>query len=135
MEKIACVYKEYWLYLLLPVFVIYPKPLICRYSNHVKQKYLSAILSDQITLKLWNLLTACDRSCLSHLPRQYTGLLSPTVKQQMQQQQYWDYSFYISSGWPKFAYVTNPVPPETRCVTYKLHSLGRSFFHFFLYFR
>ena len=34
------------------------------------------------------------------------------------------------SGWPKFAYVANPIPPETRCVTYKLHSQRRSCFHF-----
>ena len=33
--------------------------------------------------------------------------------------QCWDYSFYTSSGWPKFTYITKPVPPETRCVTYK----------------
>ena len=73
--------------------------------------------------KNWNLLTACDWSSLSYLPCQCTGSLSPTVKQQMQQkQQYLDYSFYTSSDWLKFAYVTNPVPPETRCMTYKLHS-------------
>ena len=84
---------------------------------------------------IWNLLTACDRSCLSHLPRQFTDSLSSTAKQQMQQkQQCWDYSFYTSFGWPKFAYVTKPVPPETRRVTYKLHSQGRSCFRFFLYF-
>ena len=36
---------------------------------------------------------------LSYLPHQYTGSISLTVKQQMQQQQYcWDYSFYTSSG-------------------------------------
>ena len=70
---------------------------------------------------------------LSYLPCQYTGSLNPTVKQQMQQQQQcWDYSFYTSSGWPKFAYVTNPVPPEIRSVTYKLHFQGHSCFRFFL---
>ena len=81
----------------------------------------------------WNLLTACDWSCLSHLPRQYTGSLSVNVKQQMQQQQQqcWDYLFYTSSGWLKFAYVTNPVPPEIRCITYKLHPQGCSCFCFF----
>ena len=67
---------------------------------------------------------------LSYLPRQYTGSHSPTMKQRLQQQ-CWDYSFYTSSGWPKFAYVTNPVPPETRHVTYKLHSQGCSCFRFF----
>ena len=30
------------------------------------------------------------------------------MKQQLQQQQCWDSSFYISSGWPKFTYVINP---------------------------
>ena len=80
----------------------------------------------------WNLLTAFDRSCLSHIPRQYTGLLSPTVKQQMQQpQQCCDCSFYTNSGWPIFAYVTNPVQLETRLVSYKLHPQGRSCFRFF----
>ena len=59
----------------------------------------------------WNRLSPCNRSCLSHLPFQYIGSLSPTVKQQMQQpQQCWDYSFYTSSGWPEFVYVTNPCP-------------------------
>ena len=78
---------------------------------------------------------ACKQSCLSHLPCQYTGLLSPPVKQQMQQQQQcWDYSFSTSSGWPKFTYVTNPVTPETRCMTYILYPQGRSCFCFFLYF-
>ena len=64
----------------------------------------------------WILLTAYNQSCLSHLPRQYTGSLNPTVKQQMQQQQCWDYAFYTSSGWPKFTYVTNdrPTRDETR---------------------
>ena len=38
--------------------------------------------------------------------------------------------FYTGFGWPKFAYVANPVPPETRCVTYKLHSQRRSRFRF-----
>ena len=38
--------------------------------------------------------------------------------------------FYTGSGWPKFAYVTNPVTPETRCVTYKLRSQQRSHFCF-----
>ena len=52
-----------------------------------------------------------------------------------QQQQRWDYSFHTSSGWPKFAYVTNPVPPETRHVTNKLRSQGRSRFRLFLCFR
>ena len=52
-----------------------------------------------------------------------------------QQQQCWDYSFYTSSCRPKFAYVTNPVPPETRHVTNKLHSQGCSCFYFYLYFR
>ena len=80
----------------------------------------------------WNLLTACDRSSLSYLPRQYTGLLRTTVKQQMQQQQQcWDYSFYTSFGWLKFAYVKNPVPLEMRHVTYKLHSHEHSCFYFF----
>ena len=40
-----------------------------------------------------------------------------------QPQQCWDYSFYTSFGWLKFAYVTNPVLPETRHVTYILHSV------------
>ena len=62
-----------------------------------------------------------------------TGSLSPIVKQQMQQQQCWDYSFYNSSGWPKFAYVTNPVPPETWRVNYKLHPQGCSCFQVFFY--
>ena len=79
----------------------------------------------------WNLLTACDQSRLSHLPRQYTGSLSPFVKQQIQQPQCWDYSFYTSSGWLKFAYVTNPVPPKASRMTYKLHSQGHSTFRFF----
>ena len=39
--------------------------------------------------------------------------------------------FYTGSGWPKFAYVSNPVPPETRRVTYKLLSQWRSCFLFF----
>ena len=44
----------------------------------------------------------------------HCGSHNPTVKQQMRQQQYWDYFFYTSSGWPIFAYITTPVPPETR---------------------
>ena len=70
----------------------------------------------------------CHRSGLSfflshsYLPRQYTGLHNPTVKQQMPPQQCWDYFFYTGSSWPKSAYVTNPIPPEMRSVTYKLHS-------------
>ena len=63
---------------------------------------------------------------------QYTSSLSPTVKQQMQQQQQcWDYSFYTCSGWQKFSYVTITNPPETRRVTYKLHPQERSCFVFF----
>ena len=81
------------------------------------------------TLKLFN----CSRLVLSFSPRQYTGSLSPTVKQQMQQQQQcWDYSFYTSSGWLKFAYIAKPVPPGHK--TYKLHSQEHSYFIFFLYF-
>ena len=38
--------------------------------------------------------------------------------------------FYTSSGRPKFAYVTNPILPETRHMTYKLHSQWRSHFCF-----
>ena len=38
--------------------------------------------------------------------------------------------FYTGSGWLKFAYVTNPIPPETKYVTYKLHSQRRSCFRF-----
>ena len=43
----------------------------------------------------------------------------------MQRQQCWDDSFYTSFGWSKFAYVINPIPPQTRRVTFKLHSQGR----------
>ena len=38
--------------------------------------------------------------------------------------------FYTGSGWPKFAYVTNPVPPETRRMTNKLRSQWHSCFRF-----
>ena len=38
--------------------------------------------------------------------------------------------FYISSSWPKFAYVANPFSPETRCMTCKLYSQRSSRFHF-----
>ena len=41
--------------------------------------------------------------------------------------------FYTSSGWLKFAYVTNPILPETRHVTYKLHSHRHSCFHFSIF--
>ena len=64
----------------------------------------------------WNLLTACHQSCLSlsffpsYLPHQYTGLHNPTVKQQMPTQQSWDYLFYTSPVWPKFA----QTPPHQR---------------------
>ena len=37
--------------------------------------------------------------------------------------------FYNVSGWPKFAYVANPVPLETRGMTYKLHSQWHSRFY------
>ena len=49
----------------------------------------------------------------------------------MQQQQHWGYAFYTSSGRLKFAYVTNPVPPETRRMTNKLYSQERSCFRFY----
>ena len=48
----------------------------------------------------------------------------------MPPQQCWNYFFYTSSGWPKFAYVANPVPPETRHMTYELHSQRCSCFRF-----
>ena len=67
---------------------------------------------------------------LSYLSRQYTGSYNPTVKQQIQWQRCWDYSFYTISGWLKFAYVTNPVPLKMRRITYKLHSQGHSCFCF-----
>ena len=70
--------------------------------------------------------------CFVHSPSKYTGSIffarcaSTLIRSVLLWSnnaitQCWDYSFYTSSGWPKFAYVTNPVPPETRCVTYKLH--------------
>ena len=60
---------------------------------------------------------------LSYLLRQYTGLHNSTVKQQMPHP---IMLFYTGSARPKFAYVTNLVPPETRRVTYKLHCQWRS---------
>ena len=82
-------------------------------------------------------------SCLSHLSRQYTGSVFFTRhfntlvcsvllwSNNATTQQCWDYSFYTSSGWAKFAYVTNHVLLETRRVIYKLHPQGCTCFCFF----
>ena len=64
---------------------------------------------------------------LSLLPLQYIGLHNSTVKQQMPHNNYF---IYTGSGWPKFAYIANPIPPETRHVTYNLHSQRHSCFRF-----
>ena len=86
---------------------------------------------------------AGNRSCHSHLLCQCTGSFSLATSIHSSAQSYheatitqrcWHYSFYTSSDWPKFAYVTNPVPPGTRCVTYKLHPQRCSCFCSFLYF-
>ena len=77
----------------------------------------------------WNLLTAHYWSCLSvsfslsYMPCQYTGLRNSAVKQQMPLPTmlllYWFWLTEICS-----------ISPETRRVTYKLHSQWHSCFHF-----
>ena len=66
----------------------------------------------------------------SYLLHQYTVSHNPTVMQQMQQQQCWDYFFYTSFGWPKFAcHKPRPTRDETRDPTKDTHASV-----FFLYF-
>ena len=76
---------------------------------------------------VWSLSVSFSHS-YSHLLCQYNGLHNSAARQQNAPSP--QYFFYTSFGWPKFAYVANPIPPETRCMTYKLHSQQRSPFHF-----
>ena len=87
----------------------------------------------------WNLSTACYQSPHSFLSFSLSLSLSLiccvntlvcTILLRSNQCHSPQCFFYTSSSWPKFAYVANPVPPETRRVTYKLLSQRRSCFCF-----
>ena len=83
----------------------------------------------------WNFLTACYQSCLS-LSFSLTCCVNTLVRTiPLWSNKCNNNNAEITPFIPVLAgrnlHVTNPVPPETRCVTYKVYSQGHSCFRFF----
>ena len=127
------------LYCSKSIFVHIPQSLLCIKSDALEKsskKSVALRFFAHTPLMIWNILNAHYQSCLF---LSFSSLLLAASIHWFAQsccestnapQQCLDYFFYTGFGWPKFAYVANPVPPGTRHMTYKLHFQQRSCFRF-----